>query len=75
MAGPPGINHGSRHIYIWGGKAQIFLEVSDSVFSLVIRALSVSVYVCMCVSVCSFALFNFALSSRAAQTKCLSVSG
>jgi len=30
----------------------------NSVLSLVIRALSVSVYVCMCVSVCCFALFT-----------------
>ena len=35
---------------------------SASVFSLVIRALSVSVYVCLCVSVCNIALFRFALS-------------
>ena len=53
MAGPPGLSHGSRHIDVWVGKALIFLEVSDSVFSLVIRALSVSVYVHVCVSVFS----------------------
>jgi len=34
------------------------LEVATLVHSLVIWALSVSVYVCMCVSVCSFALFS-----------------
>ena len=43
-----------------GGK-KLYETVSASVLSLVIRALSVSVYVCMCVSMCSFALFKFAL--------------
>jgi len=42
------------------------------VSSLVIRVLSASMYLCMCVSMCSFALFNFALlagSLRSLSTK------
>ena len=37
------------------------LRFSASVFSLVLRALSVSVYVCLCVYMCSIALFSIAL--------------
>ena len=47
---------------IWGRKGPASQAVSDSVLPLVIRALSVSVYVCMCVSMCSIALFRFALA-------------
>ena len=57
---------------MWQREFQASLADSASVLLLVIRALSVSVYECMCVSVCRFALFSFTLlvsSSQSLSTK------